>query len=71
MQDLPLELAQRQIRELEARVAHQRSLAVQLARHGFKGAEAEALALVATLQDRLGRDRRNAASMARDHISVR
>jgi hypothetical protein len=52
-----LEDAYRQIRELEARVAHQRVLAAQLTRHGFKGAAAEVLTLAVALQVRLGRKR--------------
>jgi hypothetical protein len=66
MQNLLLEDAERQIRQLEARIAHQAAVAAELARHGFKGAAAEVLALLATLEGRLGRNRRNAASMRRN-----
>ncbi len=52
--------AHRQIRQLESRVGHQKVLVAQLSKHGFKGAAAEALTLLDTLQRRLGRDRRNA-----------
>jgi len=56
----PLRDAERQIRELEARLAHQQALAFALTRHGFKGAAAEVLSLVSALRERLGRDRRSA-----------
>jgi hypothetical protein len=58
-----LDHAERQIGELEARVAYQQNLAAKLARHGFKGAAAEVMGLLATLQGRLGRDRELAASL--------
>jgi ATP-dependent protease HslVU (ClpYQ) peptidase subunit len=48
----------RNLRQLEGRIAHQKLLAAQLAHHGFKGAAADALALLATLQDRLSDKRR-------------
>lgn len=49
----PRNETERHIRQLEARVAHQRGLAAQLARHGYKGAAAEALSRVAALQTRI------------------
>ena len=55
------EATDRRILQLEARVAHQQSLAAQLARHGFRGAASRALALVTTLEGRLGRDRNQTA----------
>jgi hypothetical protein len=58
MESVMLEDADRHLRELEARIAHQKVLAAQLARHGFKGAAAEALVLLETLQDRLSEKRR-------------
>lgn len=57
--------AERQVRDLEARVTHQQALASELARHGFKGAAAEVLILISTLQDRLRRNRHHAAMMRR------
>jgi hypothetical protein len=57
MEDSPPEDADRQFRQLEARIAHQKLLAGDLARHGFKGAAANALMLLATLQERLGERR--------------
>lgn len=60
---LSLENAERRIRELEGRVAHQKMLAAKLTYHGYNGAAAEVLGLVATLQDRLGRDREYASAM--------
>jgi hypothetical protein len=62
MEKLLPEIPDRGIRQLEARVAHRQSLAAQLARHGFRGAASRALALVETLEGRLGRDR--------DHLAV-
>ena len=61
MDKVTLEETERQFRQLEARIAHQKMLAAQLARHGFKGAAAEALLLLATLQGRLSDKRRAAA----------
>jgi hypothetical protein len=57
MRDLPPEDADRQFRQLQARIAHQKGLAADLARHGFKGAAADVLMLLATLQERLGERR--------------
>jgi hypothetical protein len=47
--------AERQIGELLAQMARQQKLAADLTRHGFKGAAAEALRLLAILQARLAR----------------
>ena len=58
-----LEHAERQVRELEARVAYQRNLAAKLTRHGFKGAAAQVQGLLNTLQGRLGRGKETAAAM--------
>ena len=55
MPELSREDAQRQIRQLEARMARQQVLAAELTRHGFKGAAAQAMVLAATLQTRLDR----------------
>jgi uncharacterized coiled-coil protein SlyX len=60
---LSLENAERRIRELEGRVAHQKTLAAKLSHHGYHGAAAEVLSLVGTLQDRLGRNRDYASAM--------
>ncbi len=53
MHQLSREDAERQIRQLQARMAHQQLVAAQLTRNGFKGAAAEALLLAATLQTRI------------------
>jgi hypothetical protein len=55
MPELSREDAERQIRQLQARMARQQVLAAELTRHGFKGAAAEAMVLAATLQNRLNR----------------
>jgi len=55
MPELSREDAERQIRQLEARMARQQGLAAELMRHGFKGAAAEAMLLATTLQNRLNR----------------
>ena len=53
--ELSREDAKRQIRQLEARLAHHQVLAAELTRHGFKGAAAKAMLLVTTLQGQLDR----------------
>jgi len=55
--------AERQIRQLEARIAHQQMLAAKLSRNGFRGAAADALSRLATLEGHLGRGREIAAAM--------
>ena len=55
MPELSREDAQRQIRQLEARMARQHVLAAELTRHGYKGAAAQAMHLAATLRHRLDR----------------
>lgn len=55
MPELSREDAERQIRQLEARMARQQVLAAELTRHGYKGAAAQAMSLAATLQNRLNR----------------
>ena len=47
--------AERQIRDLLGQIARQQKLAADLTRHGFKGAAAEALTLLAVLRARLAR----------------
>ena len=53
MSESTREGAEQQIRQLEARIAHQQLLAAQLAHHGYKGAADAALVLVATLRSRV------------------
>jgi len=55
MYELTRNDTERQIRQLEARLAHQQVVARQLADNGFKGAAAQTLLLVETLQSRLTR----------------
>lgn len=55
MAELSREDAERQIRQLEARMARQQVLAKELTRQGYKGAADEAKSLAATLQLRLDR----------------
>ncbi len=59
--------AERQIRQLEGSIGHQKTVAAALVRNGYRGAAAEVLMRVGRLQSRLDARRRDTGTQKPFH----